>query len=164
VTKSTRRQAYFALTVATLAIALFFLLFPNYVIRPTRSQGPTELQAALFVLRFQHIAELLCAAFALASLVMYLRSKPPGSRIGAIAGAVVVFLCLALSRVNIYEVLFHPVGSPVFQSARDTRLDGDDYVLTVTQGRQARAYPIRTLAYHHIVNDQVGGVPIAVTY
>ena len=40
----------------------------------------------------------------------------------------------------------------------------DDKVLAVSWGRMARAYPIRTMGYHHIVNDTVGGVPIAVTY
>ena len=40
----------------------------------------------------------------------------------------------------------------------------DDKVLAVTLGQEARAYPIRTMGYHHIVNDTVNGVPIAVTY
>ena len=29
---------------------------------------------------------------------------------------------------------------------------------------EAAAYPIRQLAYHHLVQDIVGGVPIVVTY
>jgi hypothetical protein len=29
---------------------------------------------------------------------------------------------------------------------------------------EARAYPVRSLSYHHIVNDVIGGVPIAATY
>jgi hypothetical protein len=37
-------------------------------------------------------------------------------------------------------------------------------VLAVSVGKEARAYPIRTMGYHHIVNDTVGGAPIAVTY
>ena len=28
----------------------------------------------------------------------------------------------------------------------------------------ARAYPVRALAYHHIVNDTLGGVPLVGTY
>jgi hypothetical protein len=28
----------------------------------------------------------------------------------------------------------------------------------------ARAYPIRSISYHHVVNDTVGGVPIVATY
>lgn len=37
-------------------------------------------------------------------------------------------------------------------------------VITLEMGGQARAYPIRYLTWHEIVNDVVGGVPVAVTY
>jgi hypothetical protein len=40
----------------------------------------------------------------------------------------------------------------------------DDLVIGVTLNGQVRAYPLRILNWHEIVNDQVGGVPIAVTY
>ena len=39
-----------------------------------------------------------------------------------------------------------------------------DLVLGVTLNGEAAAYPIRQLAYHHVVQDVVGGVPIVVTY
>jgi len=37
-------------------------------------------------------------------------------------------------------------------------------VLAIQFGPDARAYPISEMAYHHIVNDWVNGVPVAVTY
>jgi hypothetical protein len=37
-------------------------------------------------------------------------------------------------------------------------------ILAVRIGAEARAYPIREMAYHHVLNDLVGGVPIAATY
>jgi hypothetical protein len=37
-------------------------------------------------------------------------------------------------------------------------------VLAIRYGDDARAYPVREMAYHHIVNDVVEGVPVAVTY
>lgn len=39
-----------------------------------------------------------------------------------------------------------------------------DMVLGVTIGDVAVAYPSAIVAYHHIINDVVAGVPIAVTY
>ena len=39
-----------------------------------------------------------------------------------------------------------------------------DPVLAVTLNGEATAYPVRQVAYHHIVQDVVGGVPVAVTY
>jgi hypothetical protein len=144
---------------ASIVIAVFFLAYPNYVIRPERSQGTRELQAALFVLRHQHVVELLCAAVALGALIAHRKF-----RIGGIASAAVVLLSCALSFVNIYELLFHPAGPPAFQSGKEATLDADAKVLAVTSGRESRAYPVRTVAYHHIVNDVLGGMPIAVTY
>ena len=35
---------------------------------------------------------------------------------------------------------------------------------TVARNGEAVAYPIRQLAYHHLVQDMVGRVPIVVTY
>ncbi|MHC4140792.1 MAG: DUF3179 domain-containing (seleno)protein [Planctomycetota bacterium] len=43
-------------------------------------------------------------------------------------------------------------------------LRDDDRVVGVSLGGHARAYPIRALIYHEAVNDEVGGVPIAVVY
>jgi Protein of unknown function (DUF3179) len=37
-------------------------------------------------------------------------------------------------------------------------------ILAVHFGADARAYPIREMAYHHVLNDVVNGVPVAVTY
>lgn len=48
--------------------------------------------------------------------------------------------------------------------AKEAALSGRDPVLSLTIGKQTRAYPLRVLIWHEIVNDVVGGVPVAVTY
>ncbi|MBM3531115.1 MAG: DUF3179 domain-containing protein [Alphaproteobacteria bacterium] len=45
-----------------------------------------------------------------------------------------------------------------------TRIAGNEPVVSVSVGSDARAYPIRILIWHEIVNDTVGGRPLAVTY
>lgn len=151
--------------IAALTIALFFLLYPDYVIRPQRGQGARELQAALLVLRYQTVVEWLCAAVALGAMVLALRSASSRRpRAGAIAAAALTLICAGLSRLNIYEIMFHPAGAPVFQAAAETKLDGTEKVLAVSLKTDARAYPVRAIAYHHIVNDVAGGVPIVATY
>ncbi|WP_137286064.1 DUF3179 domain-containing protein [Halorussus salinisoli] len=42
--------------------------------------------------------------------------------------------------------------------------DSDDEVIVVEGDETARAYPVRILNYHEIVNDELGGDPIAVTW
>ena len=60
---------------------------------------------------------------------------------------------------------FVPLDDPVFLAANETGFFGDDeLVLGVEFAGEVRAYPVRMLRYHHIVNDTVGGEPLLVTY
>ena len=58
------------------------------------------------------------------------------------------------------------IDDPSFHRAGDVRgIGGREPVLTVgIEGAIPRAYPIRYLMWHEIVNDRVGGIPVAVTY
>ena len=70
-----------------------------------------------------------------------------------------------LARFNVYEKMFAPLGHARFAPVAEASwVEEGDPVLAVTQGGEAVAYPIRQLAYHHIVQDVVGGVPVAATY
>lgn len=52
----------------------------------------------------------------------------------------------------------------VLRSQDAAYLNDADRVAGVWLGEEARAYPLKILNYHEIVNDKLGGVPIAVTY
>lgn len=54
-------------------------------------------------------------------------------------------------------------GGPSVDEA-DRALKPGDAVLGLEIGSDAVAYPIRVLNWHELVNDVVGGVPVAVTY
>ncbi|MBI4202673.1 MAG: DUF3179 domain-containing protein [Chloroflexi bacterium] len=57
------------------------------------------------------------------------------------------------------------MDNPVLVRASEaTYLPADDLVLGLELEGQARAYPVRMLWFHHIVNDRVGERPILVTY
>lgn len=53
-------------------------------------------------------------------------------------------------------------GEPAF--SENAWIDGDEKVLGVVVDGDARAYPLRMLSQHEVVNDEVGGTPLAVTY
>jgi hypothetical protein len=160
------RRSGYALTIACcLGIAVFLVAYPLYVIQPFRPQAARELAAALTVLRFRWLPMALCAALALAALVGYWRSQPSTwRRVLAVLGVIGVVGFGVLSRINIYELMFHPIGRPAFVAASETKLDGDEMVIAIEVGGTARAYPIRVISYHHIVNDVLDGVPIVATY
>ena len=49
--------------------------------------------------------------------------------------------------------------------AEETRITDREPVITLEiEGEVPRAYPIRYLTWHEIVNDEVGGIPVAVTF
>lgn len=58
------------------------------------------------------------------------------------------------------------LSDPSFLDARaETRLDPREPVITLElDGVAPRAYPIRYLTWHEIVNDTVAGIPVAVTF
>ena len=66
---------------------------------------------------------------------------------------------------NPLEWMFNPLEEPAYSSIEETDfLEDKDMVLAVSIGDESVAYPVRQVAYHHIVQDVVGGTPITVTY
>jgi hypothetical protein len=58
-----------------------------------------------------------------------------------------------------------PIDAPGFVPiASETTLDARDPVITIELAGVARAYPLRILLWHEIVNDRISEVPLAVTY
>lgn len=54
---------------------------------------------------------------------------------------------------------------PQFKPAsEETSIPGNEPVVALDINGVARAYPLRYLMWHEIVNDTIGGVPVAVTY
>ncbi len=57
------------------------------------------------------------------------------------------------------------IDRPHFAPASTIRwLAGREPVIELSVGRETRAYPLEILIWHEIVNDHVGGVPVAVTF
>ncbi len=148
-----------------LGVSLLCVAYPMYVIRPFRSQGARELMVALAVLRYRPLITVISAIAALAVFVPYWRGQAQKhSRILAAVGCGAVAILAVLARVNIFERMFHPIEHPAFVAAQQTKLDKDEKVIAIRVGRAARAYPIRSLAYHHMVNDVLDQRAIVATY
>jgi hypothetical protein len=76
----------------------------------------------------------------------------------------VVTFSAVMARLNYFEWMFHPIAGAQFLAQSESKLDPKEMILAVRLGNDARAYPISQMAYHHVLNDVVAGVPIAVTY
>jgi hypothetical protein len=102
-------------------------------------------------------------ASVLLALILW-RASNLWRRIALAIVMVLVAFSTVMSRLNYFEWMFHPVQNAQFEAAGASKLDKGEMVLAVRFGSDARAYPINEMAYHHILNDEVGGVPVAVTY
>jgi len=57
------------------------------------------------------------------------------------------------------------IMKPRFLAADEaTFLRDDDEVIGVIEGKSAKAYPLRILTWHEVVNDRLGDKLVAVTY
>ena len=154
-----------ALTVFLGSLALFVLAaYPIYVIRPFREQKPDALGHALWVLLQNKPIVLLLTLVVVASTLMLWRPAGRLAKTLLAAATVVSLVATAATWINPYEQMFHPMGDPNFISADKAAIDPNDMVIAVTMNGESRAYPIREMGYHHIVNDRLNGLPMVVTY
>ncbi|MDF1738874.1 MAG: DUF3179 domain-containing protein [Verrucomicrobiales bacterium] len=57
------------------------------------------------------------------------------------------------------------IDAPAFEKVDEADwLKDEDLIVAVEVGDEQRAYPLRILVWHEIVNDTVGGTPLAITY
>jgi hypothetical protein len=161
----THRRVYAWVLLLCFFVSLFCVVYPIYVIRPFRHQGAQELALALAVARLRPVLTTIAALASVLALAAYWRTQPrKWRRVLPSAGAALVIVLACLARVNIYEQMFHPDRHPTFTAVRDVKLDGAEKVIAVRIGKAARAYPIRAISYHHVVNDVLDGQAIVATY
>jgi hypothetical protein len=154
------------LLLLIIAAALAFVVVPVFLIQPFRPQTGRALLVGYEVRRLAPWASI---AAALASLVLVARMWRGSHRWWAKVLMVVLLVPVAASvwfaRQNVYEWMFNPLARAAYAATAEADYVGDDdMVLAVEHGGERVAYPVRLLAYHHVVADTVGGVPIVATY
>ena len=147
---------------ALVAIALFFI--PAYVIQPFKHQTASALALSMALRQRAPWGTLIAALFSLAFAFSLWRTSNLWRKIVLSVVMVLVAFSAVMARLNYFEWMFHPIESQQFESPSASKLAASEMILTIRFGSDARAYPIREMAYHHVLNDVVAGVPIAVTY
>jgi hypothetical protein len=150
----------FLASLATLVLAAY----PMYVIRPFKEQVPAALGRALWVLL--HNKPILSVLFSVITVLGLLFWRGAGwiGRLVLAPAMVIALIAAASAWINPYEHMFHPFGAPHYVTIQQAGLDSNDMVIAVTLGGESRAYPIREMGYHHVVNDRLHQLPIVVTY
>jgi hypothetical protein len=150
---------------ATLLLSLALVLTPMGLIQPFRAQTDAGVHLS-YVLRSWSppLTLFLLVVGLVAAVALRRRSR----RVGRTGAALIVLLLAGsawFSRQNHFEWMFHPISDPRFAGLEGEHgLADDDLILGVTVGDAARAYPVKALAYHHVVNDEVGERALVATY
>jgi hypothetical protein len=151
----------FSLCAITTSV-LFFI--PAFIIRPFRHQATRALFLAMALRQRAPLATLIAGLACFAFAFALWRTASRWRRAVLTAVLFVVTFSAVMARLNYFEWMFHPIAGPKFLAQAESKLDAKEMILAVSLGSDARAYPISQMAYHHVLNDVVGGVPIAVTY
>ncbi len=162
---NTRRKLVWLILLVSVVIVLAIVATPVFLIMPFKAQTPRIMEISYLMRRWSPLLTLLAVALMLTLTIgLWPRSRWWGR-------VVLVILLLPtlgftwLARQNHFEWMFNPLPNPAYAKMSDAAfVNDDDRVLAVTIGGESVAYPIRIMAYHHLVDDTVGGTPIVATY
>jgi hypothetical protein len=162
----TGRRLIWPALFGLLLLSITFVVVPVFLIQPFRPQTQRALEVSYFLRNWSPLATgvMLVAAFA---LVIWQWGHV--RRWWHKALLVIVFLLSIapawFARQNHFEWMFNPLKNSAYVKATDASFVRDsDMMLAVKINNEAVAYPVRLMAYHHVVQDVVGGTPICATY
>ena len=150
-----------------MAISLFFI--PAIIIQPFKHQTAFGLALAMALRHRAPWGTLLAVlASSLLCCAIHLERRPIAGGKGCLVvggRGIRSHSPPSCARLNYFEWMFHPVDSARFEteaaSKLDKRRDDSGGPLRLRCARLSRSVQ---MAYHHVLNDVVNGVPIAVTY
>jgi hypothetical protein len=138
---------------------------PVLLIMPFKAQTPRGIHVSYLFRRWSPILTVLATGGIIVASIYLWRAARWWTK-----GFLVILTLISLapvwaSRQNHFEWMFKPIAQPEYSQAGEaTSVADNDMVMAVEINGEAAAYPIRAMAYHHVVEDVVGGVPLAATY
>jgi hypothetical protein len=159
-----RNGLFFLIVILLIAITAVFV--PAYLIQPFKAQTKEAIRISYY---FRNWAPFVTGFLLVVALFFCIRSWKSASHWfkKAVLALITFFVGAVtwLSFQNYYEWMFNPLPDPRYKRAEQVDfIEGKDMVLTVSHNGERVAYPVRLLAYHHLVHDRVGGKPIVATY
>jgi len=160
------RRTTWALAVLLVAGALAWVLTPVVLLHPFRAQDAFGVSVA-YELRRSAPLVTLAGLVLLLPLLLRLGGRVTRRWLWLPIGALGLLACGSawFARQNHFEWMFNPLTKPAYTHATLVDfVDSADMVVTVEIRGDAVAWPVREMAYHHLVQDTVGGVPLVSTY
>ncbi|PWT93787.1 MAG: hypothetical protein C5B55_03880 [Blastocatellia bacterium] len=162
--RTSRRLLWLALFMIVV-IGLTIVITPIWLIQPFQPQTPRALEVSYVMRRMSPIVTIIASIAVLLVVVWLWRKSRWFGKAFAVLVTLPLFAATWMARQNHFEWMFRPDVN-ISYAPPDTvnYINDDDMVLSVTRSGEAVAYPVRLMAYHHLVQDVVGGTPIVATY
>jgi hypothetical protein len=161
------RRLLWPLLLIAVAAAATVVLVPTLTIHPFRPQTTRGVELSYALKRAAPVVTAIALAMALASALLLWGGARRWWRRGVIVIlAAVTGLVTWFARQNHFEWMFNALPKAEYVGVPEARgfLVDAEVVMGIDVNGTALAYPVRQLAYHHLVNDVVGGTPLVATY
>lgn len=149
----------------TVALVVAVVAIPVFLIMPFKSQTPEMVTLSHALRRWSPVATAVGLVVGLVLVVRLWPGRRPWQRGLAVLALAPLVGAAWFARQNHFEWMFAPLpGVDRVAASQATFVEPGDMVLGIVVNGVPMAYPVNQVAYHHVVNDTVGGVPIAATY
>jgi hypothetical protein len=150
------------LTAGTIAM----VFTPVWLIKPFSAQNARQIEVSYILRSWSPVLTIVFALAAIGLAVFIWRNATRWYKtIPLILPLFIIFVFTWFARQNHFEWMFAPLETARFASVAETDfINDDEMVLAVKIGADAVAFTVRQMAYHHVVQDVVGGTPITATY
>jgi hypothetical protein len=161
-----RPWAKWLLLLLVVASAFLVVFVPAWYIQPFRPQTARTVAISYVLKSWSPIMTTLATAVALWLSFTLWRARPGIlRRLTLLVVLAPALLATWFARQNHFEWMFAPISTVAYAKANEADFINDkDMVMAIELNGEAVAYPVLQMAYHHVVNDVVGGKPITATY
>jgi len=166
VSASPNRKYLWLILSATLALALAVVFIPVWVIQPFKPQTTRGVELSYMLRRFSPWITFVALVIGFLLMVkLWLGSRRWWKKALLLVLLIPLLAATWFARQNHFEWMFNPLPNAAYAKVNEaTFVAADDIILAVKINGEAAAYPVRLMAYHHLVEDVVGGTPLVATY
>lgn len=146
--------------------AVAWVAVPVFKIQPFAPQTPGALSLSYTLRNWSTVAAVSALIAALVLAVWLWRGTRGWWRKALVVLPLLPLLFVAwFTRQNHFEWMFSPIRGGEFAAAGEVDFVApEEMVMAVKVGDDAVAFPVRQVAYHHVVEATVGGRPVVATY
>ena len=159
------RWKFWLLLSLILVATVTMVAIPVFVIMPFRAQTAAGVEWSYMLRRWSPAATVVATVLFLGLCAKLWRGARWWGRLAMPALLAPLLAVTWFARQNHFEWMFNPLPNADYARVAEAGFVADsDMVMAIEINGDSVAYPVRQMAYHHVVNDIVGGKPITATY